>query len=36
MSRNIAKNKSKDLSCKYSQKRFDHGKVSAIDALKTA
>ena len=36
MARNIAKNISKDFSSKYSQKRLDHGKISAIDALKTA
>ena len=36
MARNIAKNISKDLCSKNSQKRLDHGKISAIDALKTA
>ena len=31
----MGKNISKNLSSKYSQKRFDHGKQSATDALKT-
>ena len=33
---NIGKNISKDLSGKYSHKRLDHAKQSAIDALKTS
>ena len=36
MSRNIGKNESKNLNGKYSQKRLDHAKQSATDALKTA
>ena len=35
MGKNIGKNISKNLSSKYSQKRLDHGKKSATDALKT-
>ena len=34
MSKNIGKNISKNLSGKYSQKRLDHDKQSATDALK--
>ena len=34
--RNIGKNISKNLSSKYSQDFFDHAKLSATDALKTA
>ena len=34
--KNIGKNISKNLSGKYSQKRLDHTKQSATDALKTA
>ena len=34
MGRNIGKNISKNLSDKYSQKRLDHAKQSAADALK--
>ena len=36
MGRNIDKNKSKNLSSKYSQKCIDHAKRYATDALKTA
>ena len=36
MCRNIGKNISKSLSGKYSQKRFDHAKQSAVDAFKTS
>ena len=36
MTKNIGKNISKNLSGKYSQKRLDHAKQSAIDAFKTA
>ena len=36
MSRNIGKNKSKNVGSKYSQKLLDDGKQSATDALKTA
>ena len=32
----ICKNINKNLSGKYSQKRFDHGKQSATDAIKTS
>ena len=35
MSRNIGKYINKNSSSKYSQKIVDHGKQSAIDALKT-
>ena len=35
MSRNIGKYINKNSSGKYSQKIVDHGKQSAIDALKT-
>ena len=35
MGKNIGKSKSKHLSGKYSQKRLDHTKISATDALKT-
>ena len=35
MAENIAKNISKILSGKYNQKRFDHSKQSAADAIKT-
>ena len=35
MGKNIGKNISKNLSGKYSQKRLDHAKQSAADALKT-
>ena len=35
MSKNIGKNISESLSSKYSQKRLDHPKQSATDALKT-
>ena len=34
--KNIGKNISKNLSSKYSQKRLDHAKQSATDAIKTA
>ena len=34
--KNIGKNISKNLSGKYSQKRLDHAKKSATDALKTS
>ena len=34
MDKNITENRSKNLSCKYSQKLLDHGKQSAEDALK--
>ena len=34
MAENIAKNTSKILSGKYNQKRFDHSKQSAADAIK--
>ena len=33
---NAGKNTSKNLSSKYTQKRFDHGKHSAADAFKTS
>ena len=36
MGGNIGKNISKKLSSKYSQKRIDHAKQSATDALKIA
>ena len=36
MGKSIGKNRSKDLSGKYSQKPFDHAKKSAADALKTS
>ena len=35
MGKNIGKNISKNVSGKYSQKRLDHTKQSAADALKT-
>ena len=35
MGKNIGKNISESLSGKYSQKRLDHAKQSATDALKT-
>ena len=35
MSRNIGKNKSQNLSDKYSQKRIAYTKQSATDAIKT-
>ena len=35
MSRNIGKNKSQNLSDKYSQKRIVYTKQSATDAIKT-
>ena len=35
MAENIGKNISKILSGKYNQKRFDHSKQSAADAIKT-
>ena len=35
ISKCIGKNISKNLNGKYSQKRLDHAKQSAIDALKT-
>ena len=35
ISKSIGKNISKNLNGKYSQKRLDHAKQSAIDALKT-
>ena len=35
MAENICKNMSKILSGKYNQKRFDHSKQSAADAIKT-
>ena len=34
MGKIIGKNISKSLSCKYSQKRLDHAKLSAKDALR--
>ena len=36
MGKSIDKNISKNLSSKYSQKRIDHAKKYATDALKTA
>ena len=36
MGKNVGINISKNLSSKYSQKRLDHTKQSASDALKTA
>ena len=36
MDKNTGKNISKNLSGKYSQKRFDYAKQSATDAYKTA
>ena len=36
ISKSIGKNISKNLNGKYNQKRLDHAKQSAIDALKTA
>ena len=36
MGKHIGKNISKSLSGKYSPKRLDHDKQSAIDALKTS
>ena len=36
ISKNIGKNKTKNLSGKYNQKLFDHAKKSATDALKTS
>ena len=36
MCKSIAKNKSKNVSSKYSQKLLDHAKQSAIAARKTA
>ena len=36
IARNMAKNISKKLSSKYSQKKIDHAKQSATDALKTS
>ena len=36
MDNNVGKNINKKLSSKYSQKRFDHVKQSAADALTTA
>ena len=36
MYKNIAKNLSKTLSGKYSQKRFDHAEKFATDARKTS
>ena len=35
MSKNIGKNISENLSSKYSQKRIDHVKQSATDAIET-
>ena len=35
ITKSIGKNISKNLNGKYSQKRLDHAKQSAIDALKT-
>ena len=35
-SRNLSRNKNKNLSGKYSQKLLDHSKQSATDALKSA
>ena len=35
MVKNIGKNKSENLSAKYSQKLLDHAKQSATDVLKT-
>ena len=35
MGKRIGKNASKSLTRKYSQKRFDHAKLSAKDAIKT-
>lgn len=34
--KNMGKNTSKNLSCKCSQKRFDHAKKSATQELQTA
>ena len=36
MDKNIGKNISKNLSGKYRQKRLDHAKISATDAIKTS
>ena len=36
MGKNIAENRSKKLSNKYSQKRLDHAKQSVTDTFKTA
>ena len=36
MGKNMDKNISKNLSCKYSQKLLDHSKYSATDELKTS
>ena len=36
MGKNIGKNISKSLNSKYSQKRLDHAKQSAIDVFKTS
>ena len=36
MSRNVVKDINKNLSSKYSQKRFDHAKQSATDPPNTA
>ena len=36
MGKNIGKNIRKSLNSKYSQKRLDHAKQSATDALKTS
>ena len=36
MFKNISKNVSKNLSCKYGQKLLNHAKQSATDALKTS
>ena len=36
MGKKIGKNKSKNVSGKYGQKRLDHGKQSATDAIKTS
>ena len=36
MSKNVDKNKSENLSSKYSKKLLDHTKQSATDTIKTA
>ena len=36
MTKNLGKNKSKNVNGKYSQKRLDHAKESARNALKTS
>ena len=36
MGKKIGKNKSKNVSSKYGQKRLDHSKQSATDAIKTS